>query len=139
MNQERKNDPFCCGECQSRPSFREAFRRAAEQVELHCCEPIETEPFRELCYIIAEVYMLDPYSRIRIADETFDAYLVQDIFGELELDHLRLVWNNFRSQTGIIKNKRAYLRTALYNSVFEFEAHHTNVASHILSEYGAKK
>ena len=138
MKQERKNDPFCCGECQSRPSFREAFRRAAEQVELHCCEPIETEPFRELCYIIAEVYMLDPYSRIKIADETLDAYLVQDIFKELELDHLRLVYHNFRKQTKLIRNKRAYLRTALYNSVFEFEAHYTNLVAHDLSN-GAKK
>ena len=137
MNQERKNDLFCCGECQSRPSFREAFRRAAEQVELHCCEPTETEPFRELCYIIAEVYMLDPYSRIKIADETFDADLVQDIFGELELDHLRLVYHNFRDQTKLIRNKRAYLRTALYNSVFELTAHYTNLASHNLAGDGA--
>ena len=138
MNQETKNNPFCYEESQSRPSFREAFRRAAEQVELRCCEPIETEHFRELCYIIAEVYMLDPYSRIRIADEIFDAYLVQDIFAELELDHLRLVWNNFRSQTSIIRNKRAYLRTALYNSVFELTAHYANLASHDLAD-GAKK
>ncbi len=136
MNQDTKNTSLCYEECPSRPSFREAFRRAADQVELKCSEPTERDRFRELCYIIAEVYMLDPYSRIRIADETFDAYLVQEIFEELTLDHLRLVYRNFREQTKLIRNKRAYLRTALYNSVFELEAHYTNLVAHDLAEDG---
>ena len=87
---------------------------------------------RELCYIIAEVYIIDPDSKIKIADEILDAYLVQEIFRELTLQHLELVENNFGDQTELIKNKRAYLRTALYNSVFEFEAHYKNLVKHDL-------
>lgn len=117
--------------CQSvRPSFREAFGRAAKQVDLHCCETYERDSMRELCYIIAEVYIIDPNSRIKISDEELDAYLVQEIFRELSLEHLRLVHENFSEQTELIKNKRAYLRTALYNSIFEFEAHYANVVQH---------
>lgn len=141
MTNNPEKNTFACDECPSRPSrpsFREAFRRAAKQVELHCSEPYEVDRLRELCYIIAEVYILDPYSRIEIANETFDAYLVQEIFGELTHEHLRLVLSSFRVQTKLIKKKRAYLRTALYNSVFELEAHYTNLVTHDLSD-GAKK
>ena len=114
-----------------RPSFREAFRRAAQQTELRCFEGYPREYFmRELCYIIAEVYIIDPDSKIKIADEILDAYLVQEIFRELTLEHLRLVNDNFKDQTELVKNKRAYLRTALYNSVFEIEAHYTNLVNH---------
>ena len=52
----------------SRPvrlSFREAFRRAASQVELYTCTDIfERDHLRELCYIIAEVYIIDPDSKV---------------------------------------------------------------------------
>ena len=120
----------------SRPvrlSFREAFRRAASQVELYeCTEFTERDHLRELCYIIAEVYIIDPDSKIKIADEILDAYLVQEIFRELTLQHLEFVESNFGDQTELIKNKRAYLRTALYNSVFEFEAHYKNLVKHDL-------
>ena len=115
-----------------RPSFREAFRRAAQQVELNCSDIGEKDALRELCYIIAEVYIIDPDSKVKISDEILDAYLVQEIFGELTLEHLRLVHSNFHDQTDLVKNKRAYLRTALYNSVFEINAHYTNLVKHDL-------
>lgn len=113
-----------------RLSFREAFRRAARQVELTCSDVGEKGALRELCYIIAEVYIIDPDSKVRISDEILDAYLVQEIFGELTLEHLRLVRDNFRDKIELVKNKRAYLRTALYNSVFEIQAHYTNLLNH---------
>ena len=132
MNTKNDNNASLSNECQSRPvrpSFREAFCRAAKQVNLECCRLTDRDQMRELCYIIAEVYIIDPDSKINIADESLDAYLVQEIFGELELHHLELVLENFNKKTEIIHNKRAYLRTALYNSVFEFEAHYQNLAN----------
>ncbi len=121
-----------------RPSFREAFSRAARQVELDCSSPSEIDLLRELCYIIAEVYILDPDSRVKISDELLDAYLVQEIFGELTLEHLQLVRDNFMDRTEVVKNKRAYLRAALYNSVFEKEAHYTNLVNHDMRSGGVK-
>lgn len=85
---------------------------------------------RELCYIIAEVYIIDPESKIKVSDEYLDAYLVQEIFRELDFNHLELVLDNFNEKTDLVKNKRAYLRTALYNSVFEIESHYTNLVKH---------
>lgn len=117
----------------SRPSFREAFSRAAKQTELHCCDDPLKDQMRELCYIIAEVYIIDPDSKIAIADELLDAYLVQEIFGELGFLHLQMVMQNFNAKTELVRNKRAYLRTALYNAVFEFEAHYKNLVAHDLA------
>ena len=123
----------------SRPSFRDAFSRAARQVELYeCTSANEREPIRELCYIIAEVYILDPDSKIKISDEHLDAYLVQEIFGNLTLEHLRMVLHNFQDKVELIKNKRAYLRSALYNSFFEFEAHYINLVRHDLGCGGVR-
>lgn len=85
---------------------------------------------RELCYIIAEIYIINPDSKVAISDETLDAYLVQEIFSELRYQHLELVLENFNSKTELVKNKRAYLRTALYNSVFEYESHYENLVNH---------
>ena len=134
-NQNPKINNSSFEDCPSRPvrpAFREAFRRAAQQVELNCSDIGEKDALRELCYIIAEVYIIDPDSKVKISDEILDAYLVQEIFGELTLEHLRLVHSNFHDQTDLVKNKRAYLRTALYNSVFEINAHYTNLVKHDL-------
>ena len=133
MSEKNKNTPSF-ENSPSRPvclSFREAFRRAAKQVELYeCTTEVERDFLRELCYIIAEVYLIDRDSKIKISDQILDAYLVGEIFGELTLEHLRLVRDNFRDQTDLVKNKRAYLRTALYNSVFELESHYANLVNH---------
>lgn len=130
LKENSNNSLFCEGICPSaRLSFREAFRRAAIQTELSLCNR-RADQMRELCYIIAEVYIINPDSKIAISDETLDAYLVQEIFSELRYQHLELVLDNFNAKTELVKNKRAYLRTALYNSVFEYESHYTNLVNH---------
>ena len=120
-----------------RPSFREAFRRAAQQTELHLASADERDALRELCYLIAEIYVISDTSPIRIGEELLDGALVREVFEELTMEHLRLVRGNFLKQPTVIRNKRAYLRTALYHSVFELEAHYENVAS--LAMRGEKK
>lgn len=116
------------GKIQSaRLSFREAYRRAATQTEMQACTDSRKGMMAELCYIMAEVYMIDEKSKIAVGGEPLDAYLVKDVFAELRYPHLEMVTDNFERETKYIKNKRAYLRTALYNSVFELEAHYTNL------------
>ena len=120
-----------------RPSFREAFRRAANQTELHLASDEERDALRELCYLIAEIYVISDTSPIRIGEELLDGSLVREVFEELTIEHLRLVHGNFLKQPTVIRNKRAYLRTSLYHAVFELEAHYENVAS--LAMKGEKK
>lgn len=110
----------------SRLSFREAFSRAAKQTGLIYCPKETAELYRELCFVIAEVYILREESKIKIGDELIDAYLVQEIFAELKYAHLELVVNNICAIQHKVNNMRAYIRTALYNAVFEIESHYIN-------------
>jgi hypothetical protein len=82
--------------------------------------------------IMAEVYMMDPDKPIRISGEWLDGHVVQQVFSEIERDHVEMVVSEFYRLTDEIRNKKAYLRTALYNSVFSIEAHYTNRVNHDL-------
>lgn len=106
----------------SRPSFRDAVRFAEVQIELNAIDERQRAQARELCYIIAEVYLMNPDAPIRISGELLDGHVVQQVFHEITADHVMLVIENFSRNTYAIKNKKAYLRTSLYNSVFELEA-----------------
>ena len=112
-----------------RPSFRSAISRAERQVEydyiLHD-KTVAPELAHEVCMIIAEVYMMAPDKPIRISGEWLDGYIVQEVFGELTRDHVEMVIGEFCRLVIDVRNKKAYLRTALYNSVFSIDAHYTN-------------
>lgn len=109
----------------SRPSFREAIARAEDQIELGAIDHFQNEA-RELCMIMAEVWMMNPADKLRISGEMLDVYLVQEVLREVSCEHVRLVLSNFHNVTYLVQNKKAYLRAALYNSVFEMEAHYAN-------------
>lgn len=84
----------------------------------------------EICLIIAEV-LIRPSGRVmRIRGQEIEAGIVQEVYSKLTHDHIELVADNFRQQTQLIHNKSAYLQTALYNSVFEFHSHYTNLVAH---------
>ena len=114
-----------------RPSFREAISRAERQVEADCIDE-DKELVHEICAIIAEVYMMKPDNPIRISGEWLDGYLVKEVFGELTDMHVRMVIEEFERLTTDIRNKKAYLRTSLYNSVFSLSANYTNRINHEL-------
>lgn len=116
-----------CQSCQvlSRLSFREAVQMARDQIEFDCIEHFLDEA-NELCMIIAEIWMLDPADKIRIAGEVLDAYLVGEVFKEVRCEHVQMVIRNFHGINYLVQNKKSYLRTALYNSVFEMSAHYSN-------------
>ncbi len=121
----------------SRLSFSEAIGRVAEQVGYaDICFDAGRECLleRELCAIIAEVYMLRPDREIRISGEWLDAEMVQSVFRELRREHIEAVATEFGRLTVEIRNKKAYLRTSLYNSVFTLSAHYTNKVNFDLSK-----
>ena len=112
-----------------RPSFRSAISRAEAQVEHRSLIEHwgkDARLVREICMIIAEVYMMDPDKPIRISGEWLDGHVVQQVFGELQSDHVGMVIEEFCRLNNEVRNKKAYLRTSLYNSVFSIDAHYTN-------------
>ena len=76
----------------------------------------------EMCAIMAEAYMMAPEDKIRISGEWLDVYIVQQVFAEVTQEHVCQVLADYNRVSCEIKNKKAYLRAMLYNSVFSLQA-----------------
>ena len=123
-DQHMKDSPRCG------LSIYEMLEKVMRQVEYHCFADLRfnrIDPFyKELCLVIAEVLVLDPLSIIKINGSNMYAHLVQEVYLRLQNDHVRLVFKNFNNVPSRVYNKKAYLRTALYNAVFEIESNSVN-------------
>ena len=84
--------------------------------------------YDELCLIIAEIYVMNPDALIKINKEDTSVFIVQEVYQQLTNEHLQTVYDNFKEIQSKIYNKKSYLRTALYNVIFEHNAHYTNAA-----------
>ena len=122
---------------QSRPSLLSALDDVKYQVEFEAFGRLMTtrdgsrvvyvDPiFQELCLIIAEVFVMHPDCVIKVAKTDLCSSLVYEVFKQLTNEHLQMVYDNFKAVQTKIHNKKSYLRTALYNAVFEHNAHYTN-------------
>lgn len=125
-----KNNDFCGGESAVRyspvGSLAQRMQSVRQQIEVDCFPIRDKALAEELAIIIAEVFLLNPDSEISIAGEKLPAHLVQEVYARLEHEHVRTVISHFRRATYRIIHTKAYMRTALYNSVFEFEAQTEN-------------
>jgi hypothetical protein len=115
------------------PSIFKVLDQVMLQVEYHCFFDYKYKQFKwidpfykELCLIIAEVLLLNTDSTIKINGIFISTKLVQEIYLQIRNHHVRLIFLNFRNVSSKIFNKKAYLRTALYNSFFEYEAQFIN-------------
>ena len=90
--------------------------------------------YYEMCLIIAEVNTLSPDDILKVADTKVNAFIVQEVFSLLSGEHLKTIANNYEKITYPVKQKKPYLLTALYNSVFELEAGYINESSQIMSQ-----
>ena len=112
------------------PSIVCVLDRVMRQVEYPCFEEYRTrliDPlYKELCLIISEVFVLSPDAVIKVNGSYLPIHLIQEVYGQLRNDHIRLVFDNFQQLSSRVYNKKAYLRTALYNVFFELESHFVN-------------
>jgi len=111
-------------------SLFDMLEKVMSQVEYHCFVDLcsnRADPFyKELCFIIAEVLVLKHGSNLKINGVFIPIDLVQEVYSQLENYHLRHVFRNFHNVSQCVFNKKAYLRTALYNSFFELETQAVN-------------
>ena len=105
-----------------------AWQDLEERLPAECFCRQDRDMATDLKYIIAEVLAFHPNTEIRIGGMIYPAKVVQAAYKRLQVEHLELVIHNFRQQTCEIKRPKAYLRTALYNAVFELNARYTNMA-----------
>jgi len=125
----------CLSHTRANPSVRLSFQAVLEDVK----RQIQYDRFaydcgqtEGICKIIAEVLKLNPEGEMKIEEERIPVSMVQEVFRELQFEHVQFTLEKYRSITKLIRNKKAYIRTALYNSYFELEAHYTNLVNHDL-------
>lgn len=116
-------------------TFSEAFVAVKEQVEFFAFSDTDKDEADGICLIIAEILKLPPASMVRIGGNNLPAEMVQAIYYRLTHEHIELVISNYARAAYEIKFKKTYLRTALYNAVFEYEAHYTNAFASDFPEY----
>ena len=103
--------------------IEEAMVKAAEQIGLRNYSPEHGwvyDIMRDICKTMAEVYAMDPGGEIEIGRER---RAVSQVIGVLEQINQECAedWAmNHTADLLRVKNMKAYLRTALYNSVSEF-------------------
>lgn len=78
--------------------------------------------YREIARIVAEVYMLSGNLKINVDGRELSASAVKDVFRNLTADHVTFVIEKFSSLDYEVRNTKSFLRTMLYDSVFELES-----------------
>lgn len=107
--------------------FYEVIEDVKSRIDFDCFNSLEKGQVEEICLIIAEILKLPPEAKVRIAGNDLAADMVATIFHRLTHEHIALVMENYGKAWYEIHHKKTYLRTALYNSVFEIENHYANL------------
>jgi hypothetical protein len=117
-----------------RPSIFYTLEKVKLQVEYHAFADLRRKAidplYNEMCLVISEALVMDPESTFKVNGSDVKACLVQEVFSRLRHGHVRLVFQNFQHAPYQVYNKKAYLRTALYNAFFEIESHHGGLGYH---------
>lgn len=107
-----------------RLTFREAVTMAERQVDYnHLANKTNAWMGSDVCKVMAEIYLMSPRALVRIGSEELEAELVQEVYREITQEHFEHVCEKLRRLAGFIRCPKPYIRTLLYNEVFEFECH----------------
>lgn len=106
----------------SRLSFYELLEAVLRQIDFGAFGRGDQKQVREIAMIIAEVFRLPDSAKVRIDKNDLPVMMIAEIYGSLEHEHIEHVLDNYKKVAYEIKHPKTYLRTALYNSVFELES-----------------
>lgn len=99
----------------------QAVMRKCEVEEAVAEDPFNARLYEQMCKIMTEVFRKDGNADVKIGRQTLKASKVQEVFEQVGSTELRFVADNVCAVRYKIKFIKAYLTTALYNSVFESE------------------
>ena len=88
--------------------------------------------------IMLDVILTEEPNQVNIGKESKSREVVKSVYMKLGSDHIDLVITKFKEQCHKIINKTAYLRTMLYNSYLEHDAHYTNQVNADLTRRASK-
>ena len=122
-----KTNALCCENPSVRPSFDEVLEQVKEQISIDCVPLTTLLQAEELAAIIAEVLRLRPEDKLRVDGVMHPAADVQAVYAKLENEHVLHVIETYNEIPYPIKSPKMYLRTALYNAVFELNNAGANI------------
>lgn len=114
-----KTNALCCKSQSVRPSFDDVLEKVKEQISIDCVPFEQILQAEELAAIIAEVLRLRPEDKLRVDGVMHPAADVQAVYAKLENEHIMHVIETYNEIPYPIRSPKMYLRTALYNAVFE--------------------
>ena len=100
----------------------EIFAEVQKQIDYDSFLPEDRPLAREIALIISEIYRLPENADVRIGGITLSAGMVAEAYEQLGYSNIDIVIASFKKITYPVRSIKTYLRTALYNSVFELEA-----------------
>ena len=122
-----KTNALCCENPSVRPSFDEVLEQVKEQIAIDCVPFEQILQAEELAAIIAEVLRLRPEDKLRVDGVLHPAADVQAVYAKLENEHIMHVIETYNEIPYPIRSPKMYLRTALYNAVFELNNAGANI------------
>ena len=116
-------------------SLLQVLAKVENNLQFDAFDDVYIEQAKEICLIIAEVFILPPTSEIQINGNKLTAESVQVVFDMLTHEDIISVMDNFEAASYKIRHKKTYLRTALYNEVFERSSRTINGIRTDIPEY----
>ena len=121
-----------------RLTFREAITKAEDQIGFggydrsHPCYGI----LHDMCRAMAEIYMMPTHAKVRINGEELEAELVAEVLEQVTEDMAVERAEELLDVIADVTCLKAYLRSALYNKVFEFEAADVKLGEQVKRDMG---
>ena len=116
-------------------SFYEVLAAVKKQIDFDTFRE-DTAQAKEICLIIAEILCLPDGTEVGMGGERIPIEIVKNIYSRLRYEHVEAVIDAFSTIKYEIKYEKAYLRKALYNSVFEYESDIRNQVASDFAGYG---
>ena len=125
----QKDKNFIVESPSGRPSFDDTLEEAKEQIDITCFPFALLKQAQEIAEIITEVMRLRPEDKLRVDGVLREAWDVQAVYAKLENEHVMHVLETYNEIPYKINSPKLYLRTALYNAVFELHNADANLFS----------
>lgn len=107
-------------------SFDEAYERTRVQIDMECFPFEMLVQATEVAGIIAQVYTLPANGVIKVAGYLRKVEDVQAVFRKLTNEHVVYVIEEFNEIPYRVRYKTAYIRSSLFNAVFELTSAENN-------------
>ena len=110
-------------------AYRECIR---ENIDYQCFRPQDMESVDELVELMADTMLVPDRGTVRVAGAEKPASVVKGRFMKLAHSHIEYVIGCMQKHTGKIRNIKAYLLTALYNSSLTISSYYRAEVNHDL-------